>query len=61
MKPVFATLVATLVLSGCGWFERKFTANITGHAVTCIDGVRYLQFPSGVTVQYDREGRVRTC
>jgi hypothetical protein len=36
-------------LSGCGWFERKVTANITGHAVACVDGIRYLQFPSGVT------------
>lgn len=49
------------LLSGCGWFERKVTANITGHAVACIDGVAYLQFPSGVTVQYDRTGRIKTC
>lgn len=50
-----------LALTGCGWFERKVTANVTGHAVACIEGVRYLQFPSGVTVQYDRDGKVRTC
>ncbi|TFZ02276.1 hypothetical protein EZ313_13460 [Ramlibacter henchirensis] len=56
--PIFLLLTA---LAGCGWFERKVTANVTGHAIACIDGVRYLQFPSGVTVQYDREGRVRTC
>ncbi|MBE7368677.1 hypothetical protein [Ramlibacter pallidus] len=48
-------------LSGCGWFDRKVTANLTGHSVSCIDGVRYLQFASGVTVQYTAEGRVRTC
>jgi len=54
------TLVA-LSLAGCGWFERKVTANVTGHAVACIDGVRYLQFPSGVTVQYNPDGRIRTC
>ena len=52
---------AAFVLTGCGWFERKVTANVTGHAVACIEGVRYLQFPSGVTVQYDRDGKVRTC
>ena len=56
--PLFA---AAALLAGCGWFERKVTANVTGHAVSCIDGVRYLQFPSGVTVQYERDGRVKTC
>ena len=32
-------LVAATLSSGCGWFERKVTANITGHAVTCVEGV----------------------
>ncbi|HEX2546367.1 MAG TPA: hypothetical protein VHL79_15915 [Ramlibacter sp.] len=54
-------LIATTLLAGCGWFDRKVTANITGHSVACIDGVRYLQFPSGVTVQYGQDGRVRSC
>ena len=54
-------LVATVLLAGCGWFDRKVTANITGHSVSCIDGVRYLQFASGVTVQYAADGRIRTC
>lgn len=58
---VLLLLVASTLLSGCGWFERKVTANITGHAVTCVEGVAYLQFPSGVTVQYDRSGRIKTC
>ena len=61
MKQAIVVALAAAALSGCGWFERKVTANVTGHAVTCIDGVRYLQFPSGVTVQYDKDGRIRTC
>ncbi len=61
MKRLIVICLASTALAGCGWFERKVTANVTGHAVTCIDGVRYLQFPSGVTVQYDRDGRIRTC
>ena len=61
MKRWLLVPLVAAALSGCGWFERKVTANVTGHAVTCVDGVRYLQFPSGVTVQYDRDGRVRTC
>jgi hypothetical protein len=58
--PVLLLLLA-VSLSGCGWFDRKVTANLTGYSTSCIDGVRYLQFASGVTVQYDREGRVRSC
>lgn len=61
MTKTLAVLLAAASLTGCGWFERKVTANITGHAVTCVDGVAYLQFPSGVTVQYDRTGRIKTC
>lgn len=56
-----AALLATALLAGCGWFDRKVTANITGHSVSCVDGVRYLQFASGVTVQYGADGRIRTC
>ena len=56
-----AVLLLSCALAGCGWFDRKVTANITGYSTACVDGVRYLQFPSGVTVQYDRDGRVRTC
>jgi len=61
MVRVLSLIAATSLLAGCGWFERKVTANVTGHAVTCIEGVRYLQFPSGVTVQYERDGKVKTC
>lgn len=61
MTKVLAILLAVASLAGCGWFERKVTANITGHAVTCVDGVAYLQFPSGVTVQYDRTGKIKIC
>jgi hypothetical protein len=61
MTRILALVLATSSIAGCGWFERKVTANITGHAVTCVEGVAYLQFPSGVTVQYDRSGRIKTC
>lgn len=61
MFRILLILAVTSTVAGCGWFERKVTANITGHAVTCVEGVAYLQFPSGVTVQYDRSGRIKTC
>ena len=45
---------------GCGSISRT-TASLTGYSKSCVDGVSYLQFPSGVTVQYDREGKVVRC
>lgn len=60
-RTTLTCLALCTTLAGCGWFERKVTANVTGHAVACVDGVRYLQFPSGVTVQYGRDGRIMTC
>jgi hypothetical protein len=61
MKNTVLVLAVAAALSACGWFDRKVTANITGHAVSCVEGVAYLQFASGVTVQYDRNGRIKTC
>jgi len=60
MKYVVIT-VAVLALSGCGWFERKVVANFTGYGKMCIEGVQYLQFSSGATVQYDATGKVVAC
>jgi uncharacterized protein YceK len=54
-------LIAVLFsLVGCGSIKRT-TAQITGYSKTCVDGVSYIQFASGVTVQYDREGKVVRC
>jgi hypothetical protein len=34
---------------------------MTGYSRVCVDGVSYLQFVSGVTVEYMRGGGVRGC
>lgn len=60
MKKLTALLLVA-ALSGCGYIDRKVVANITGYSQTCVAGVSYLQFPSGVTVQYTPDGRVRAC
>jgi hypothetical protein len=54
-------LLITLMLTSCGWFDRKLAAVTGGATKTCIDGVEYLQFTSGATVAYTREGKVKTC
>ncbi len=56
---LIAALAATL--TGCGWYERKVVANITGYSKTCVEGVTYLQFSSGVTPQLNIEGLPVAC
>jgi hypothetical protein len=56
---IFA-IALCLVLTSCGNFDRH-VANITGSSESCIDGVRYIQFPSGASVKYTREGKIATC
>lgn len=61
MKTTILILLATAMLTGCGWFDRKMAA-VTGDATkTCVDGVLYLQFTSGATVAYTTDGKVKTC
>ena len=56
---LIAALAATL--TGCGWYERKVVANITGYSKICVEGVTYLQFTSGVTPQVNLDGRPVAC
>jgi hypothetical protein len=60
MKLVLIVLSA-LALTGCGWFDRYVVANVSGYSKICVEGVTYLQFPSGVTPQLSVEGRPVTC
>jgi len=53
-------LLAALMLAGCGAADR-LGANLTGFSRQCIDGVEYLQFASGATVAYTRDGKVKAC
>lgn len=49
-----------LPLMGCGVLD-KGVASWTGYSKMCVEGVSYLQFTSGATVQVDQEGRVVKC
>lgn len=61
MKNVVVISLVALALAGCGRVDR-WTAGVTGNASkTCVDGVTYLQFTSGATVQVDREGKPIPC
>lgn len=54
------TVILALMFVGCGRYERK-VADLTGHSEMCIDGVKYIQFISGATVKYTKDGRIATC
>jgi hypothetical protein len=60
MKLILIALSA-LALTGCGWFDRYVVANTVGYSKTCVEGVTYLQFPSGVTPQLNIEGQPVAC
>lgn len=53
-------MILLLTLSGCGGYERM-SAAVTGWSHICVNGVSYLQFISGVTVEYTRDGKIKTC
>ena len=55
---VFGVIV--LSLSGCGYIERQIGA-LTGKSTICHEGVEYLQFTSGASVAYNRDGTVKHC
>lgn len=60
-KMAIAVIAMACSLSGCGWFDRKSAAFTGGASKTCVDGVMYLQFTSGATVAYSRDGTVKLC
>lgn len=60
MKYLALTLVA-LALTGCGKFDQLATTYTGDPAKICVDGVTYLQFTSGATVQVDVTGRPVAC
>lgn len=53
-------VLSLLLFVGCGFFERKI-AGYTGYSEMCIDGVSYIQFTSGASVKYTKEGRIASC
>lgn len=60
ISTLLVAVCSALVLSGCGYIDRKF-ASLTGSAESCVDGVKYIQFASGVTVKYAPDGGIVRC
>lgn len=55
-------LIASLAIlfSGCGSIS-KLDAQVTGYDEVCVEGVPYLQFPSGVSVKINQDGSIASC
>lgn len=53
-------MIISISIHGCGSCSRS-VANITGVSRVCVDGVEYLQFPSGVSVAYNPDGSIKQC
>ena len=60
MKRIILMILTCSLLVGCGMVQRS-CAVMKGSEETCIDGVKYLQFPSGATVKYQTDGKIATC
>ena len=59
MKSIIAVMVV-LALTGCGAVDRV-VGSLTGYSKICVEGVSYLQFTSGASVQYDKTGKIVLC
>jgi len=57
---ILVSFVISVQIQGCGSCSRS-VANITGVSHECVDGVEYLQFPSGVSVAYNPDGSIKQC
>ncbi len=57
---IVVLILALAMLTGCGQIERN-VATWTGYSKICVDGVEYIQFTSGATVAYNRDGTIKTC
>lgn len=65
MKRIIIGIIVVLAfatpLAGCGKLE-QVEAHLSGKgSEVCQDGVVYLQFTSGTTVKYTRDGKIATC
>ena len=60
MIRILTTLALALTLAACGQVDRA-TAQLTGYSKVCVDGVTYLQFTSGATVQINDQGLPVKC
>lgn len=60
MLKTLITIALTLTLAACGQVDRM-GAQLTGYSKLCVEGISYLQFTSGATVQVNAQGLPMQC
>lgn len=61
MKKLVLAFGVIFALAGCGKID-QMKSHYTGQpSEICVHGVSYLQFTSGSSVAYTREGKIKTC
>lgn len=57
---ILGLLALTSMTTNCGVWSRTI-AGVSGNSEECFRGVKYIQFPSGVTVAVDLNGKPLPC
>ena len=57
----YLIVITVLFLSGCGFISREKAKLFGGASTVCVEGVLYLQFPSGSSVAYNQDGTIKKC
>ncbi|MCE9599088.1 MAG: hypothetical protein K8S54_14090 [Spirochaetia bacterium] len=57
---LFSIIMLVIFCGACGLIDRKI-AGYTGYSTICIDDVKYIQFTSGASVKYKKDGHIETC
>ena len=60
MLKLLLCIFLSLSLVSCG-FVSRFVGGVLGTSRICVNGVSYLQFTSGASVEYTMDGKIKTC
>lgn len=60
MTKTMLMIIYMFILCSCEQINRS-CAQWEGHSYECVDGVQYIQFPSGASVAYNKNGTIRSC
>jgi hypothetical protein len=61
MIKIISIILASSMLSGCGYFDRLFAKVSGAPSEVCYDNVIYLQFTSGISVKHHKDGSIALC
>lgn len=54
-------IIMSIFLPGCAGGCQKMKAEISGHTEVCVDGITYMQFPTGTVLKVHEQGLPVGC